>query len=340
MVEHRRGNLSCHSAAQSQGTMRYKQRTAVVAATAALGLASVGLLALFNRSFSQQAERDHRPVGDFLDVQGVRLHYLVSGSGPCVVFFHGNGSLIGDFACSGVLAGAAAQSRVVAFDRPGFGHSSRPRNRPWTPEQQAEIIAEALDRLGIERAVLVGHSWGTLVALALALRHPEKVSGLVLASGYYFPTPRPDIALMSLGAIPWIGTVLCHTLLPALARIVWPFAVRDIFNPNEVPAKFDAFPKELALRPSQVRASAQEAAMIVPSTMGLTDECRRLNVPVALICGAGDQMVDPQHSARLQKIVKGSTLSTLLFHGHMVHHTATARVLAAIDDVKRRSNML
>jgi len=100
------------------------------------------------------------------------------------------------------------QCHVVAFDRPGFGYSDRPRGAMWTPARQADVLRQAFARLGIERPVVVGHSLGTLVALALALDHPDAVGGLVLLSGYYRPTLRADVPLSSLPAIPIIGDLI------------------------------------------------------------------------------------------------------------------------------------
>ncbi|MDW4761789.1 alpha/beta hydrolase, partial [Escherichia coli] len=83
-----------------------------------------------------------------------------------------------------VIETAARKYRVIAFDRPGFGHSARPRGTIWTPQAQAELIHRALKQIGIPRAAVVGHSWGASVALALAMEYPKTVAGLVLASGY------------------------------------------------------------------------------------------------------------------------------------------------------------
>lgn len=95
----------------------------------------------------------------------------------------------------------------------------------------------------------------------------------------------------------------------------------------------------MALRPSQLRASAEEAAWMVPSTEGLSDRCRALSIPVAIICGVGDQVVDPKHSARLQRVIRGSTMRAVLFNGHMVHQTAPLAVSQAIEAVKQRAGI-
>jgi len=164
--------------------------------------------ALLNRHLAKKAEHDNPPAGQFLEVDGVRLHYVERGSGEPLVLLHGNGSMIQDFESSGLVDLAAKNYRVIIIDRPGFGHSSRPRNVIWTPDAQAQLIRRALDRLGVSHAIVLGHSWGASIAVALALKFPAFVRGLVLASGYYYPTMRPDVVAMSAPAIPVVGDVM------------------------------------------------------------------------------------------------------------------------------------
>src|ERR1700742_96592 len=155
----------------------------------------MAVTAIANWHFAEEAQRDNPPQGQFIDVDGVHLHYAERGNGRPLVLFHGNGSMIQDFESSGLIDLAAKNYKVIVFDRPGFGHSLRPRNVVWTPEAQADLFAKALDRLNVPRAIVLGHSWGASVAIALAIKHPSLVEALVLASGYYFPTPRADVLL-------------------------------------------------------------------------------------------------------------------------------------------------
>src|SRR5439155_415703 len=85
------------------------------------------------------------------------------------------------------LVGAGQDHRVIAFDRPGFGHSERPRNRIWTAEAQADLLWRALCEIAVHRPVIVGHSWGALVAIAMALRDQADTAGLSLLSGLLLP---------------------------------------------------------------------------------------------------------------------------------------------------------
>lgn len=87
-----------------------------------------GVVALRARA----AELQHPPAGEFLEIDGVRLHYVERGAGPALALLHGNGAMIEDFAISGILDRLAQRYRVIAIDRPGFGRTTRPRPRIWT----------------------------------------------------------------------------------------------------------------------------------------------------------------------------------------------------------------
>ena len=251
----------------------------VMAAAATVGVLAIS--ALVNRHLAKNAENDNPPAGQFLEVNGVRLHYIERGSGTPLVLLHGNGSMIQDFESSGLIDLAAKKYRVIVFDRPGFGHSDRPRNVVWTPAAQAELINSALHRLGVSHAIVLGHSWGASVAVALALKYPNSIQGLVLASGYYYPTVRPDVAVLSAPAVPLVGDVLSYTLSPIVGRVMWPVLMAKIFGPRSVPKKFEGFPKEMALRPSQIRASAAESALMIPDAFHFRDEYANLKMPAA-----------------------------------------------------------
>ena len=151
--------------------MHFPRRLAATSASVMLGL---GVAALINTAMARNAERRNPPKGTFLEVDGVRLHYLEKGSGLPVVLLHGNQSMADDFAISGVIDLLAKKYRVIAFDRPGFGYSERPGDTVWTPSAQADLIRKALLRLGVEKSLMVGHSWGTLVALAYGLQNPRR----------------------------------------------------------------------------------------------------------------------------------------------------------------------
>jgi pimeloyl-ACP methyl ester carboxylesterase len=280
------------------------------------------------------SSEDLSPAFDFITINGVRLRYLDRGSGTPVVLLHGNGSMIEDFVSSGVMEHAGPGRRFIAFDRPGFGHSDRPRGPAWGPSQQATLLLQALSALEVERPVVVGHSWGTLVALAMALKAQHDVAGLVLMSGYYYPVP-PPATMMLPAALPFGSEALSH----AFRRVMAPQTLRRVFAPNAVPDRFkQAYPFSLAMRSSQMRAVDEEAGMLLNATRAMRRLYPELAVPASLLAGSDDRIVcTDEHSARLHGELALSTFHRVPDCGHMVHHAAPRVVAEAIAEVASRS---
>ena len=303
-------------------------RTALACGAAA---AALGALALANHAAARRAEREHPPKGGFIEVDGVRLHYTDRGAGQPIVLIHGNAVTGDDYDTSGVAGQLLETHRVIVFDRPGFGHSERPRGRPWTAMQQAELLHKALKQMGIERPVVVGHSWGAIVALSLAARHPTDTAGLVLLSGYYFWTLRPDVLLVAAGAIPVLGDILRHTVSPWLGRLLMPLQKRAMFSPAPVTTRFRReYSDAMALRPSQIRATSMDGALMIPGALGLRRHYDELRMPVLIMAGSGDKVVFKRNAERLHGEIAGSVLRIVEGAGHMVHHSAPRRVVEAI----------
>ena len=321
------------SGAGNQPLSRSAIRRSRWAAGGAIAAALVAA-ATFNRASAKRAEANTPPEGDFIAVDNVRLHYVDIGDGPVVVLLHGNGVSLQDFKASGVLDLAAKSHRVIAFDRPGFGYSDRPRSRVWTPLEQGGLIIQALQQLGVQRAVVVGHSWGTLVALAMALEEPALVQGLVLLSGYYYGTARPDVVPMSAPAVPLLGDMLARTVSPLAGRLMSPGAIKASFHPAPVSDKFKSFPLEMTFRPSQVRATAADTAMMVPGAIDLSRRYADLKMRVVAMAGEGDLIVHKEkHSERLVSELKDGELRVIPDQGHLFHYAVPSEVLEAIEAV-------
>jgi pimeloyl-ACP methyl ester carboxylesterase len=284
-----------------------------------------------------RARRKYPPIGRFIECDGARLHYIERGpaDGEVVVLLHGNGSLINGMLLSGLVDLAAQRYRVICFDRPGFGHSSRPRLRLWTPEAQADLLAAAVKKLGVQSTLVFGHSWGTLVALAMAARQPALVRGLVLASGYYFPTARKDVWFLVGPAIPVIGDILRYTIAPFIARLtIWKL-IALLFDPKPIPEKFKRdFPTELTVRPISLRASAEETAFMIPAAARLQQHYPALQCPAVVLAGDGDRLIEIGQAERLQKVLPRAVLRRASGVGHMLHHAEPERVVDSLDLMK------
>jgi pimeloyl-ACP methyl ester carboxylesterase len=305
-----------------------KWLTGAAVAVAAAGIAA----AVYNRGKAKSAEAETPPVGQFADVDGARIHYLRRGQGPRVVLIHGNGVMLQDWLVSGVFDELAKTHEVIAFDRPGFGYSDRPRTTVWTPQAQARAIATVLEQIGFGPATVVGHSFGTMVALALGLNHASRVSRLVVLGGFYFPEARADLVMNAAPAIPVTGDILRYTISPLAGKAMMPAVETALFDPAPVSPKWtNEFPVPMVLRPSQVRATAGDSALAIPAAASLSKRYGELRMPVTIMGGTGDKVVTfDEHSRPLHDAVPGSRLVPVEGVGHMVHWSAQDAVLREI----------
>ncbi|MNS48317.1 4,5:9,10-diseco-3-hydroxy-5,9,17-trioxoandrosta-1(10),2-diene-4-oate hydrolase [compost metagenome] len=307
-------------------------------ALAGIGMALAGgATALWVRRQARKAQHDNPPLGQFVEVDGVRLHYVEKGAGPPVLLLHGNVFQLEDFIASGLLEVLARHHRVIVFDRPGFGHSDRPRDRQWTPEAQAALMTAALAKLGADPPVVVGHSWGALVALGMALDFPTAVRGLVLIGGYYYPTALAEGPLAAPAAIPVVGDAMRYTVAPLAGRLFLKQAVRKMFAPSPMPPNFfEVVPREMLLRPSQIKAAAEDAATMTPAAKRFRDRYASMEMPVTILAGAGDKIVDVKaHASRLHDELPRSTLVIAPGAGHMVHHAVPGDIAQAVESMSR-----
>lgn len=329
-----------HAITAAKSAARSRSSSTALMATG-ITSAALGLTAGWVAHRARRAEQEYPRRGAFVNVRGMPMRYLERGQGRPVVLLHGNVVHAEDFVASGLLDRLAQEHRVIAFDRPGFGLTGRPRGHLWTPAAQAELLREALATLGVTDAVVLGHSWGALVALELALQSTS-VRKLILVSGYYFPTPRLDVAIASPAAIPLVGAVLRYTVSPLVARATLSKTVAAMFAPQPVPSNFlPMLSREMLVRPSQIRANAQDAAFMIPAAAGLTHRYADLTLPVSIFAGDADRVVDVDaHARRLHAELDHSELHVLPHVGHMAHYAALDEIAAAATRESRGHTML
>ena len=302
---------------------------------AAAGAAALAMAFAFNRWSTSDAEAEHPPEGEFVEVDGIRLHYIEDGDGDPIVLIHGNGSLVQDFVESGLFGVLAAKRRVIAFDRPGYGYSERPRGQDWSPERQADLFVAACAKLGIERPLVVGHSWGVLPALSWALHHRKAIAGLAVISGYFYGSPRLDALATGVAALPGLGDLYAQMLLPLQTRLTGPLGLKMVFSPEEVPDGFtERMPTGLMLRPAHLLATAADGGQMPIAAARLSKRYAELDLPMAIIWGEGDKLVPPLgQSMRLSSELPHAAPIVVAEAGHMLHHTHTEGVARAIDDL-------
>jgi pimeloyl-ACP methyl ester carboxylesterase len=286
---------------------------------------------------SRRIMEAHPPKGRFVEVDGVRLHWIEAGSGLPVVFVHGAGGMVEDLLSSRFAPMVGAGHRLIAIDRPGYGHSDRPRADLAGPEAQARLLHRALAQLGIHRPVLIGHSWGGALVLAYAQEFPADVSGVLVLAGWSHPAREATLWVAGLPAAPLIGGLMSRALAPALAAGLAREIIAQLFAPEPVPDSFWEFPVELALRPSQLRANAEDLAALNADVAHLRRHYRQITVPVEILTGGADKIVNPAaHAFRLARTVPDAGFQVLTGVGHMLHHTQPEAVCAALERLVAR----
>jgi pimeloyl-ACP methyl ester carboxylesterase len=285
-------------------------------------------------------ERMHRPRGRFIDVGGFPQHVIETGAGDApgtspVVVLHGAGSNLEDMRLAlGERLGA--HRRVIFVDRPGLGFSARKAGDGSSPSDQAVVLRDVLDKLGVDRAIVLGHSWGGTLALTFALDFPQRVAGLVLVAPATHPGLWPMKRLNALLAGP-VGWLFARTLaLPFGVVLMWPGS-RTAFLPQTIP---DGYVRRsaamLVLRPVTLMANWADVGCLEAFLERQVERYGMLDAPTIVLSGDRDPLVPPsRHCEKLAANARCVKVVVLPGLGHMLHHAAADRVAAAVEEVAK-----
>jgi pimeloyl-ACP methyl ester carboxylesterase len=299
--------------------------------------AILGAMGLWTWLLSRQAERRYPPSGNRIEVAGVTVHYVKSAppgsnsDSPTVVLLHGAFGALQDFSET-IFDDLAQTHRTIALDRPGHGYSSRPRS-PWvgTPMAQAEWLHAVLVRLQVQRAVLVGFSWGGSVALAHALSHPEETVAVVLVASPTHPWKDPIAAEYRIASWPIVGSLMVATTVAPLGRLLAARGVEKVFTPLPVHPAFAASPVLLSLRPACYAANAEDMRVLKESLRRMSSRYAELQMPLIMVHGTLDHTVGIRtHSERLLAQVPNSELIRIPNVGHPLLYTHPEKVMEGI----------
>jgi pimeloyl-ACP methyl ester carboxylesterase len=269
-------------------------------------------------------------LGQFVSVNGQRLHYVSKGLGRPVVFIHGNPGSHQDYSM-GLLGRVAQSYRAFAFDRPGHGYSERHNGTEATVEVQARLLREALHKLSIEKPLLVGHSWGGALALAAALKYEDELSGLVLLAPAAYPSESNEWWTV-LPHIPWLGSLLVKTFAPLIGRGIVRESLKEAYHPEPVQEDYLRSAAILWTRPEQVKACAADDRSLNDSLEVLSERYAEIRLPVVIVTGDSDLLLEPKsQSHRLHQTIPGSELIVLQGTGHQIPQTRPESVIDAIE---------
>ncbi|KQW21890.1 alpha/beta hydrolase [Afipia sp. Root123D2] len=299
-------------------------------ATALLLLAVVTQIGVF------VLERLYPPRGQFIDVPGARLHVLDIGPrdapGLPVVLIHGATSSLETM--HHPLGEMLAKShRVILIDRPGVGRSTRDRATDSGLADHSAAINAALVKLGIERAIFVGHSWAGALMPDLALGYPRRVAGVVMLSPVAYPWSGGVGAFNKLATVPILGPVLAYTLPLPLGLFLIQSGINYVFSPQTSPANFWRETQvPLVLRPRTYLNNAWDLVTLKAEVIKQAPHYRDITVPAVVIAGDADRTVSTAiHSRPFAEAVPGAKLIVLPNVGHMPQYAAPDLIVREIE---------
>jgi pimeloyl-ACP methyl ester carboxylesterase len=276
-----------------------------------------GALALWSLYITRRIEKALPALGQWVEVAGGRIHYVEMGpaDAPPLVMIHGILAQLRHFSYG--LAERFAEHRVILIDRPGWGYSMLSGARPGIG-RQADMIAEALTKLGAEKPLVVGHSMGGAVSLALALRHPALARGFALIAPYTQPVAQLVDTFRSLEVPALLRPIIAWTLAVPMGIKSGPKKAAQVFSPDPVPADFATRGGGLlALRPASFSMGSFEVSVANVEVAEQAARYGEIAVPVAILHGRGDYLLDPAlHGAKTVAAIPGAKL-TLIEGGHM-----------------------
>jgi pimeloyl-ACP methyl ester carboxylesterase len=296
----------------------------------------LGAAALWASRLPMSAAAAFPPAGKLLTAGAGRLHYIDVGNpapdAPVVVLIHGNPGAIEDF--DRLIPALSASHRVIAFDRPGHGYSERADLQGATPTAQAAQLHDALDQLGVRRPILVGHSWGGMLALAYALQFPDDVAGLLLLGTKAYSDTGPPDPLYALLRRPVVGPLLRHTVVPFLGRGTMEARMAAAFQPDSLQRDHLARARALWMRPDEIGATVWDSFLRESEAGAMSRRYASVGAPVMILVGDGDSLLP--ESQQLANQLPNAWIQVLPRTGHYLPRTRVAEVQRSIAILQAR----
>ncbi|GEO86093.1 MULTISPECIES: alpha/beta fold hydrolase [Alphaproteobacteria] len=302
---------------------------------AALSSASVALTALRARAIETDAPR----IGELTDVGGFSLHALhvpanADASLPPIVFIHGASGNLRDQATA-FLGPLEGRAELLFVDRPGHGYSQRGGPDTAYPDGQAAAVARLMEQRGIDRAIIVGHSFGGAIAASFGVLYPEKTAGLLFLAPASHPWPGGVDWYYRLASTPLVGPLFCHTVALHAGKARLDAATRTVFAPNPCPHDYvQHTAPALVLRPAAFRANATDVANLHGYVSRFAKRYREIKAPTVIVTGGSDAIVlEEIHARGLARDIEGSELVWIKGLGHKPDYLARDLAIAAIEKI-------
>jgi haloalkane dehalogenase len=263
----------------------------------------------------------------FVDIDGHRIHYVDEGSGPTLLFLHGNPTWSFDY--SRIIDLLQHEFRCIAVDYPGFGLSQAAPGYRYLPVDHAHVIGTFVEALSLNGATLVAHDWGGPIGLATAQRRPEVFNRLVLTNTWAWPVEAPLVQIMSHVMGSPVGRLLIRQL-NLFVNVMIPVGHRLTRPTDQQMAHY----QQALGSPSRREASAVFPREITASRAFLADVESRLaglaDLPTLIIWGDSDFAFGNNELRRWEQTFTDRRTVIVKGAGHFVPSDAPEQFAAAI----------
>lgn len=301
------------------------KRTAWIGGTALLVLLGAFWLWTPDRDLRSLESRYLASPSDLVELEGLRLHLRDSGpkTAPAVIMVHGfGGSLHSWEPWAQALSG---QHRVIRFDLPGCGLTAPDPSGNYTDARSMQLLLALMDRLGIARASLVGHSIGGRIAWTFAATHPERVDKLVLVAPDGFASPGFEYGRAP--EVPLSAELMRYVLPKPLLRMsLEPAYGNAAFLSDDLTTRYH----DLMLAPGSreaLLARMRQTILVDPVPL-----LQRIQAPTLLVWGEADAMIPVANAADYLKTMPHAKLVSLPGVGHLPQEEAAEQSIAAVQD--------
>ncbi|MER9328943.1 alpha/beta fold hydrolase [Mesorhizobium sp. M0488] len=311
----------------------------LLAALFLLAVVAIACLVLATLWIAAKAERLVPRVGKFIEIDGNRIHYVDTGEGHPIVFLHGLGAQLHHFRHT-LFGRLGPGYRLIALDRPGSGYSVRAHGATGRLPEQAELVRRFIERLGLERPLVVGHSLGGAITLTLAVEHPEAISGIALLA----PLTHMEAGAREKSGLLYIPSrlrrwIMAYTMaIPASRRYARP-TMEFIFAPQPCPADYMIEGGGwLGLRPGHFHATSTDVVAVEQDLGRVEQRYGEISMPAGILFGTADRVIDIRtHGLPMRDKVEELDFEPVDDLGHMPQFAMPERTAAFIERIASRA---
>ena len=292
------------------------------------------LSAIFTTIITQKIKRSIPKFGKITKLKEAEIHWYDSGQGRPIIMLHGLGGNLRNFTYA-LTEKLDRDYRVIAIDRAGCGWSKRSKSESATLQEQARIISEFIEQERIEKPLIVGHSLGGAIALALALEYKNQIAGLALICPVTQPVDKvPDIFRFLNISSPSLRFFVAHTFSSFIGILTRKDTFKIAFSPEPISENFSIRGGgDLALSSNVYIKTSEDLVFALSSAPFLVGREQELDVPAKILFGEQDKVLDAKlHGEKFAKL-SGAKIKILSGKGHMLPLTQPEECSAFIRNM-------